>query len=322
VNSAKNRDDEAAGWVERMNAPAPAPDVARAFDTWIAADPDHAERFGKMQLLWGSDAFVQALGRTAWQRPRQNPLHGFIAWLTRPLVLPAAGALACTAIAGVVALQSVTTETYSVAPGPAQRIALADGTRIVLSGGSRLEVRMAPWSRSATLARGQAFFDVAHERFRRFAIASGTTSINVLGTAFDVDREASDVVSVRVYRGLVGVESGNGGNWRAPAGTAIRVAGNKGAQLPGPRGSAPEWLDGWYETEGAPMAALVEQLNRFSAKPIALADPAIGRIRVSGRFRISETRMVLDALAATHDLRWREGDRSYRLASLKSVMLK
>lgn len=318
MSIAKDGDREAAQWVERMSVPTPAPDVARSFDAWIASHPDHAERFGRMQALWESEAFVRALSRSAWQRSRPDLLRTLLGWLTRPLVLPAAGAFACMIIAGLLALHSITTQSFRVAPGPAQRIALADGTRIVLSGGSRLDVRMAPWSRRATLAQGQAFFDVAHERFRRFAITSGRTSIDVLGTAFEVDREAADVVSVRVYRGLVGIESGEGA-WRARAGTAIRVTGQTGKQLAAPRGDGPDWLEGWYEIEGMPMRLLVAQLNRFSARPVKLADPRIGDIPVSGRFRISETQMVLDALAATHDLRWRRDGQGYLLGEVAQL---
>lgn len=308
MTGASRIDREAASWVERMSAPTP--DMARTFDSWIGADPAHAESFGRMQALWGSEAFVHALGEVAWQRPRPHPIreavHRLTAFVRRPLVLGGSGALACAGLAAVLLLQSISNQTFNVTPGVPRQIALADGTRIVLSGGGRLEVRMTPWSREARLAQGEAFFDVAHEGFRRFSVASGETRIEVLGTAFDVDRQAADVVTVQVYRGLVGIESADGSNWRAPAGTAIRIAGNRGRQRAASYGDAPGWLAGWYETDDAQMRALIDQLNRFSPKPIRLADAGLGDLPVSGRFRIAEPRMVLDALAATHDLRWRE----------------
>jgi transmembrane sensor len=321
VTIARQIDRDAASWVERLSAPTP--DMARAFDSWIAADPAHAESFGRMQALWGSEAFVQALGEVAWQRPRPHPIREKLQILAilvrRPLVL-GGGVLACASLAAALLLHSITTQVFSIAPGPARRIALADGTQVVLSGGGRLEVRMTPWSRGAELAQGEAFFDVAHEGFRRFSVASGETRIEVLGTAFDVDRQDSKAVTVRVYRGLVGIESSDGSSWRAPAGTAIRITGNRGQQLAAPFGNTPEWPAGWYETEGMSMRALIDQTNRFSPRPIRLADAELGTLPVSGRFRIAEPRMVLDALAATHELHWREDAQGYVLGRPAKVV--
>jgi transmembrane sensor len=257
MTMAQQQDREAAFWVERMSGPAPAPDVARAFDTWIMADPDNVARFGRMRALWESDAIVQALSEVAWQRPRPHPvreaLDWMIAFLRRPLTLGAGAALACAVAAALLLPRVIVDRSFEARPGPVQRIALADGTQVTLSGGSRLTVHITPWSRSATLEKGEAFFDVAHERWRRFAVASAGKQILVLGTAFDVDRQGGDAVAVRVYRGLVGVEAADGSAWRLPAGTAIRIVGNRGRRLPAPFGDAPGWLGGWYETEEAPM---------------------------------------------------------------------
>lgn len=73
--SARNRGENDDGGADRPGSPrlgrtdegsAASPDLARAFDTWIAADPNYGERFGRMQALWESDAFIHALSACSW----------------------------------------------------------------------------------------------------------------------------------------------------------------------------------------------------------------------------------------------------------------
>src|SRR3546814_16243951 len=56
------------------------------------------------------------------------------------------------------------------------------------------------------------------------------------------------------------------------------------------------------DLERTPLSAVVAEANRDSATSIRLADPGIGALRVSGRFRVDNADLVADRLAVLFDL--------------------
>jgi transmembrane sensor len=56
------------------------------------------------------------------------------------------------------------------------------------------------------------------------------------------------------------------------------------------------------EYERTPLSAVIAEANRDSATSIRLADPSIGALRVSGRFRVDDAEQVADRLAVLFDL--------------------
>jgi transmembrane sensor len=54
------------------------------------------------------------------------------------------------------------------------------------------------------------------------------------------------------------------------------------------------------------LGLVVEQLNRYSPTPIQLADPALAKIAVAGRFRLKEVDTTLQLMAELHQLEQRQ----------------
>lgn len=324
MNKPKQVDQNTALWLERMSGGGEcSSDQARAFDAWILGEDRRAEDYGEMRALWESDVLVAALAETAWHRPVRpsfgqrlkdglRTIGDVIS--ARPWVA-AAGAMAVLFLsAGVMVMQSITVESYESAPGEMKPVVLADGSRLTVHGNSLLNVRMTPWSRTVRLERGEVYFDVAHERWRNFSVKGGQADVTVLGTAFDVDRRADGAVLVQVYRGKVGVESDRGDRWVLPAGIGIGVMNGRMTRLDVQPGGGPDWMNGWFETADAPLSTLVEQINRFSARPVDFEDPALADLTISGRFYVKEPEKVLHALSETHDMKWRQINGRYILS--------
>lgn len=311
-------DGHAARWVDRMRQPLQDAEMAAEFDRWILKDPRHIEAYARLNALWRSDSLESALGQTGAvpaasnddDRPDRARRTGAL-WLR----LGGAGAVALGLLSALFLGPALLVEqsTYATARGATRVVALSDGSTIRMNGATRIAVRITPWSRHVALDRGEAFFDVAHERFRSFSVDTGGPSISVLGTAFDVDRMDDDTRIIQVYRGLVSVDAGTGRRWRLPAGSGLEVAGDRVRSL---RGGAPRpgWIEGWYEANETPLWQLVERLNRASPRPIAFADPAIGELLVTGRFQTDRPDAVLEAVAALHDLRWHDDGARYVLS--------
>lgn len=321
-------DSQAALWIERMNHPVHDTAVAAAFDRWIFADPRHVESYARLAALWQSSTLERALGTYA---PRNdNEAHdapsgelpamhdsetrrGLRSWL-RPRRLGGIAAALAALVLGVPLAQGLAApdNIYISAQGHDRTVMLADGSSIRMNGGSKLSVRLTPWSRKVTMQRGEAFFDIAHERWRGFSVDTGSTRISVLGTAFDVNVLTSGEREIRVYRGLVSVLAGNG-EWHLPAGTGLAISGARVRSLEDVEGGAPGWLDGWLDAQDANLSGLIERLNRSADRPTVLADPALGELRITGRFRTDQPREMLDTLAAIHDLQWKMEDGRYIL---------
>lgn len=327
-------DRQAAQWADRMNRPLQDAEMAAAFDRWILQDSRHVEAYARMQGLWQSGAMQDALtaaeagtgaaaigswpGAAGGTRtgtdesglPEDGEAPNWAAQAWKQFAAFTAVALCLVVVVSLGARLLVSEASYRTARGETRDVLLVDGSKVRLSGDTRMDVRFTPWSREVVLREGEAFFDVAHEKVRNFAVDTGSSSVTVLGTAFDIDLVDEQTRVVRVYRGLVSVDAGAGRQWRLPAGSGIEVGGGKVRSLGDVPGDHPGWIDGWFDAEDTSVRQLVQRLNRGSSRPIELSDPALGDLPVTGRFQTSDPEMVLDALAAIHDLQWhREGGR-------------
>src|SRR3546814_14216814 len=70
------------------------------------------------------------------------------------------------------------------------------------------------------------------------------------------------------------------------------------------KADAPEdWPKGMMEFHRAPLADVIVQVNRYAVAKIRLADPNLGKIEVSGVFRIDDADMLASHLAQLLGLR-------------------
>jgi len=192
------------------------------------------------------------------------------------------------------------TSTYRTNAGRGRSVVLGDGSRVDMSGDTELRVQILPWKRSAELVRGEAFFDVRHERVRIFRVASGTTSVRVLGTAFNVDRQSPTRTAVVVYRGAVEVGVAGETELVLNTGYGARVVDGHVSAQRRIAGGAPDWKSGWFEASDVPLGVLIDKVQRYSARPILLQDRALQALPISGRFHVSDTERALQAVQAAY----------------------
>jgi transmembrane sensor len=303
--------DEAATWVNRLDQPAMDTAAGATFDRWMDADAHHRDAFADMQALWQSDALTEALRQHAPAAPVRGVAATAAIRRTRPVRHAIAACIALVAV-GLAASELMTT-TYRAGHGAGRTVALADGSRVDLSGGTELRVRILPWRRDAMLAQGEAFFDIHHEADRPFTVHSGSTEVRVLGTAFNVDRQAKDRTTVQVYRGAVALESGHDENVVLRMGQGARVVRDRLAAKPAAfdlsQHREPDWRSGWFEASDVPMGVLVDKVRRYADRPIRFADPALADRPVSGRFQVSDPDRVLGAIRTAYGAQVRrDGD--------------
>jgi transmembrane sensor len=285
-DGADERDEAAIAWVTRLNSGEAREDDWRAHEAWLAAEPGNAAAYAKVEALWSEiDDHTDALrgGLEAGDAP--------------PVVIPMAirrraparrsslGWAAAAAAAGLVVTAGgyafLTRPTvYETAPGQTRQIALNDGTRIDLNGGSRLSVRYDHAARRVAMTGAEAAFDVTKDPSRPFLITAGDQRIRVVGTAFDV-AQAGGRVTVTVRRGVVevGALAADGkvtAVTRVPAGSELTRDGRLGVSVL--RAVDPDEAFAWREHRlvfhGAPLGQVAQALDRAFATPIQVQGAA------------------------------------------------
>jgi transmembrane sensor len=295
---------EAAAWIARMRGP----DADRSrldFERWRAASPLHRQVYAEMQTI---SAASQQLGGSMLGREHRarQARSGTFAPRPRAWVLACAALLICVGLAAVILANPAHDNPQAIASavGRIERVRLPDGTIVTLDTDSVLLPVFDDSTRLVRLLRGRGRFDVAHDA-RPFMVEAGDRLILDRGTVFDVafGREG---VKVALLRGAVEVRERT-----APSGAAARLtpgqvfAERRNAGPPAVVAASPgaeRWVDGMLSYDGAPLAEVVADIDRYSVRKLQLADPALGSLRVTGVFRAVPVEDSAKVLAATLQL--------------------
>jgi transmembrane sensor len=183
--------------------------------------------------------------------------------------------------------------------GEIRSMQLADGSVAVVNSATRLRVAFTRAERHVEMTKGEAWFEVAHNKARPFVVASGPYRVQAVGTAFDVRREG-EAARVVVTTGVVKIWSVDSDE------PARRVAAGEWAVLqPGKtiatRAMRPQASDqqlAWRERrivlDNMTLGEAAAEFNRYNVTRLEVAPQLVGR-RVVGWFRIDD----VDGFAAS-----------------------
>jgi transmembrane sensor len=190
---------------------------------------------------------------------------------------------------------------YETQRGQQRDVKLADGTTLHLNGATSLDVTLGDRERVVALNRGEAYFDVAHEAKRPFVVQAGDSATRVLGTAFDVD-VARGEVKLSVYRGRVrfGSSSYESGSVEVPAGWRSRFRDGVAVKPTRFDASQQDWRQDWVDTDDMRLVDLVDALNRRGGPEVMDPPRGLAGVALSGRFKLDNSRQLLDAIGAAY----------------------
>jgi len=300
--------DQAAAWVARLHADDVGEADWLALETWLAADPAHVDAYAEAEGLWAAlGAHREAI--SAGLDPQDTDRsHGSIdlarrrhargAWKRWSL---AAAPIAAALVAGVLLIGPMIegrAVTYVTAPGQTRDVTLKDGTTIAMNGGSRLTVRLTGTSRTVEMGEAEAAFDVTHDPSRPFLVTVGESQVRVLGTAFNIRRDATST-RVSVSRGLVQVSDlqdtsqavrlGVGDAVSRDDATDRAVVSRVGAA------EAQAWRAGHLIYNDRPLSEVATDLSRAFSTPVTVADDTAA-IRFTGVLELGDEDRVITRL--------------------------
>jgi transmembrane sensor len=302
-------DNAAAVWFARLQGDDVSSQDRRDFQRWLNADARHAAAWegvsgtwNKLSSLETDPAFAalraDALGAGDFQRRLDR--RAIWAWPRRAFVAVAGGASWDVAGSAATRPRPAPDEpVFTTAVGERSTFRLADNSVVTLSTDSAVRVNHWGKERRLTLLRGQAFFQVAKDPSRPFIVAAGDKQVTAVGTAFDVRMEPGKL-SVTLVEGRVRIAGASPkGEQRVEMSAGSRfVAADPADWAISSIDAAKEaaWLQGRLVFDGEPLSTVVAEMNRYSERKLALADPALAATPVSGVFKTGQIDAFVAAL--------------------------
>jgi transmembrane sensor len=348
-----------------LDAEALSDEELAAWILWYEMDADNALAFEEMQTLWDGLGQLQPSGPTARDPADRKPAqtqtqrHGapaeqrdvgvsrtlgkFFASLVGPSVsrrkqFAWSGSLLATGALGVWAILAL-----MMAPAPLllppngkmgtrlaenQEAVLPDGSTVALGAQSSLALEYDPATRHLELTNGQAYFNVAKDKTRPFAVDAGDIQIQAVGTAFDV-RKNEGRVAVTVTEGVVDIitdppsleatDAGHVMNHSAP----IRVA--AGYQLIWDKGHSDgrkktlqlsqvdtagmtAWREGRLEYLNEPLSVVIADVSRYSSRRLVMEGTELGSLNFTGTILVDSIDDWLTAIQLSFPVSVRKGE--------------
>ncbi|WP_202839139.1 FecR family protein [Luteimonas saliphila] len=286
---------EASEWIARLQAEDVRVEDRVRFEAWRTAHPRNGRAYAELMGTWSR---FTAAGRTVRAVSFGNAMQGATRARRRRGFL----SMAAAAIVAVVALgwwwQHQPPSSFETGIGEHASIALPDGSRLELNSNSAVRVDYSDAARVIHLARGEAFFTVAHAPERPFWVVADRTWVRAVGTAFNVYRR-EDGVRVTVSEGRVKVATvasrgapSDAVLERVPA--SLLGAGQQ-AEMQGTHASvralpAPEvhrevsWRSGTVYFEDRPLDEVIDEISRYTPLRIEVG-PRARTMTVGGTFQ-------------------------------------
>ncbi len=311
-------DREATDWfLELQEKPVPAA-VRDRFNVWLEADTRHAAAYRETEACW--DDFnemthwadkvevpeiapavlvPEAAPVPLWQKLfglGGMPGYARLGFATAVLVF--VGYIGLTQFSPGLWVQAPVS--YETGVAEIREITLADGSALTLGASSSAEVQSLADKRQVVLHQGEAVFSVTKNQALSLFVQAGETSVQVLGTVFEV-HHGPGTVRVGVQEGRVKVVKAAGedaASYMLSAGEQVTTmpAGQKDELTEIDISHVGAWRTGRLVYEDARLADVVADANRYYAGRIELADAGLNDLPVTASFQTSEIEKMISVL--------------------------
>jgi transmembrane sensor len=310
-------DEEAAAWTWRLDSAAGGAVDRPAFEAWLRQDPRHRRAMEELSKVWEALDGLAETKRdekitTFTAAPKLAASHGWLSWGF------AVAATIAVVVAGAAWLQKGSEmQTVATAVGQHRNVTLADGSIVTLNTNTIVETDLTRRVRQIYLRKGEAHFQVAHDRSRPFLVHAGDAVVRAVGTEFEVHLRTDQHVDVVVNEGRVEVQAAGPvlpptpGTRTKPASMTTVRALSAGEQLSTATAdyaivpvssqqlsSELAWRDGAIVFDEALLSEAVSEIERYTDARIVVSDSRVAALRVGGRFRTDDLQGFLDGLQA------------------------
>ncbi len=286
------------------------------FIEWLRRSPEHIQAYLEVSGVWSELPSSDPAGRfdiasliararnesdvipLSPVNPRLPPvpsaakLRAFREFPRRPIQLAAALALLASITSLFLWIDRDTARSYSTGIGEQRTIQLMDGSTVELNARSRVEVRLTDRRRDVALIEGQALFRVAKDKNRPFVVRAGEAQ-------------------VETYPGTDG----------AGAAAIVLSAGEQLTVLPhtvtkptrADTVAATAWVQKRLIFEEMPLSEVAEEFNRYNRRPLAIDDPELQALKISGVYSSTDPASLINFLRNQNSIRVIETETQVRV---------
>ncbi len=257
------------------------------FTVWLEADPAHADAYDSAldDAEWADQLLVPSPAALLQPAPRFADMPAS----RRGVLRYGGGAIAASlaVLAGFGGWMALRDAPREIVTGIGERrvIALVDGSRATLNGGTRL--RLDPDNpRQIEMTGGEAIFEIKHDSANPFVILTGTTRLVDAGTVFNVV-ERQGALDVAVAEGVVIYDTADH-KVRLDAGKALSRASANAAPVvrTAELEAIGSWRLGYLQYTAAPIGQVAVDLSRNIGMPVEIGESA-GSLPFSGTLMLN-----------------------------------
>ena len=262
-----------------------------ALDKWLAESTSHYVAYLRLKgIAARAEGLAAQNALESARTPNGAPRKFRSSWFAIPLVMAAAASIALIAAPRLPLLKAFMQppdRTYSTDVGGRTLVKFGDGTEVELNTDTVMRFRMTTTERKVWLQRGEAWFHVAHNAQRPFAVVIGGRQITDLGTEFYVRRKVQGL-EVALLNGRAAL-SGDGalttvlkpGDDAIATSTFVSVTHKTSQEL----NDELAWRRGMLVFRGARLSDAVREVNRYNTVKLVIVDPSIANLRFTGEVR-------------------------------------
>ncbi|MEW6629123.1 MAG: FecR domain-containing protein [Pseudomonadota bacterium] len=313
-------EEQAVAWFIRMRGPHSKSDEAM-LRAWLDEAPEHRSTYAWAEQHFGSAALLKESTRHGRQRR------------TKPGFQLISAAIAASFVA-VIALGVIfrpgdrpfessqlakTPQALRTLSGQIYSTDLGGGIQVVMDADSGVTVSISDTERRLRLEGGRARVSVQHDS-RPFIMEAGDGELFTQAGSFDIGRSNEGRIEIAVLSGEVELRKllrpailrAGSRRFKAGQSLAYRSGDTRSISLTHPAIDYRDWPDGWAEYRSVPLSILTADANKYALKPIHIEGAGLGELRVSGRFRLTQTDLFTARIAELFNLRVdRKADGNY-----------
>ncbi len=291
--------ERAGDWLERRDRPDWSAQDQTDFDAWLAESSANLVAYWRVEGAWERAQRLRAV-----HPPHSSSPKGGSPKKARSILNRVVAGFAAVAVAGFATMLLVPRsheQVISTPIGGHKIVTLRDGSRIELNTDTVLRVDVAADHRFASIDKGEAYFQIAHDTKHPFVVAAGDHRITVLGTKFVV-RQNPKRLEVALLDGRIWLDASPGlpnthGFLLVPGDEVVSTARSltrirKPAEdLQGELG----WRSGMLVFKYVTLVDAAAELNRYNTKKLVIADAATARLKIIGKFPTNDIEMFVRA---------------------------
>ena len=321
---------EAADWLVKMDSESFSKKDREALKSWLQQDPAHAHALKSLATVWSDmDLYVHdvALMENEQHSHSGSATETSPAFFSRTYAFPFLFVILFSFLLWQPLSEQVfglfKEPYYATEVGSQKLNRLPDGSTVHLNTDTVIEVAYTDDKRGINLLRGEALFDVEHDPERPFVVYISGREVRAIGTKFVVRLESNNIL-VTVTDGQVQLSKQPEDTNTSPdlietnTSDVQPVLISKGQEVEVEISSDSltllkdldkeelnrrlAWTDGFLVFKNQRLEEIVKELSRYTNDRVVIVDPEIGDLRVSGRFSMSDTNALLDAVEVSFNV--------------------